>query len=84
MDFKLNIDICKIFDLKFYVVSIYIFRYTMKEKMKKSSLFSTFKKKLDLLNWKPKNTSEEPVLLSVTNNVLKCESFYGELCKLDR
>ena len=38
----------------------------MKEQMKISSFFSTFKKKLDIFNWKPKNTNEEPLLLSVT------------------
>ena len=39
----------------------------MKEQMKRSSFFSTFKKKLDIFNWKPKNTIAEPLLLSVTN-----------------
>jgi hypothetical protein len=34
----------------------------MKEQMKRFSFFSTLKKMLDLFNWKPKNTSEEPLL----------------------
>ena len=41
----------------------------MKEKLKKKSLFSIFKDKIDIFKWGAKEPSEEPVLLSITKHV---------------
>ena len=44
----------------------------MKEKFKQTSIFSTFKRKLDNLKWKRSNR-EEPVLLGIKSTRTNCE-----------
>ena len=55
--------------LKYFAFQIRL--YTMRERLKRSSLFSTFKKKLDIFNWKAKEIPEEPKLLSVNKDILQ-------------
>ena len=74
------------FMLEFY---FQIFTITMKqkEKIKRTSLFSTFKKKLELFNWKPKNDGEEPVLLCMKKHVTECvdnNAWHGDMCRIER
>ena len=45
--------------------------YTMRERLKRTSIFSTFRKKLDIFNWKANDTPEGPILLSVNTNILQ-------------
>ena len=45
---------------------------TMKDKFKQTSIFSTFKRKLDNIKWR-RGTREEPVLLGIKSTRTNCE-----------
>ena len=45
---------------------------TMKDKFKQTSIFSTFKRKLDNIKWRRGN-KEEPVLLGIKSTRTNCE-----------
>ena len=58
-----------------------------REKKKRASFFSTFRKKFDLFNWKPRIDTEEPVLLCMKKKVPEFvdeKTLHGDLCKLER